>query len=128
MTKSVYSRFDPEKVIDLSPSYSGEGGPPGGDLEARVKKLEDEIVELRKDLRTLLVDSAEVKTSLKSIATKADVESIKTQLSDRVGPVEGQIKHMLTFWQFLIVMSGLLALVLRWPELFRLARASIGAP
>lgn len=127
MAKSVYRIFDPDKVIDQSAPFGGEGGPPGGELEARVKKLEDEIVELRKDLRTLLIDSAELKTSLKSIATKADVESMKVQLSDRTGPIEGQLKHMLTFWQFLIVMGGFLAIVLRWPELFKLAGVSLGA-
>lgn len=113
-----FERYVPSNNDDVS--SKGNGNPPGGgELEARVKRLED-------DMRQLLQDSAEIKATLKHIATKADIESAKSALSDRISNVEGQAKHMLTFWQFLTVTGVFLALVMRWPELFRLAGISVG--
>jgi len=95
-------------------------------MEARVKRLEDDMKEVKGDLKSLLVNSAEIKTLLQSVASKSDIESTKSGLSDRISGIEGQAKHMLTFWQFLIVVGGLLAIILRWPELFKLIGASTG--
>lgn len=108
--------------------HAGNGRPlkgGGGDgtfdgMEARVKSLED-------DMKKLLQDTAEIKGMLRAGASKSDVESAKSGLVDRISSIEGQTKHMLTFWQFLIVVGGLLTIILRWPELFRLVGASTGA-
>lgn len=62
MAKSPYTRFDPEKVIDLAPGYKGGDEPPGGtEMEARVKRLEDDMKEIKADLKSLLKDSNEIK-------------------------------------------------------------------
>lgn len=105
---------------------SGGGGGTFDGMEARVKRLEDDMKEVKGDLKSLLVTSAEIKTLLQSVSSKSDVESAKAGLSDRISSIEGQAKHMLTFWQFLIVVGGLLAIILRWPELFKLIGVSTG--
>lgn len=112
--------------LDLPPLKSGDGGGTFDGMEARVKRLEDDMKEVKGDLKSLLVNSAEIKTLLQSTASKADVESARSSLSDRVSGIEGQAKHMLTFWQFLIVVGGLLAIILRWPELFKLIGSTSG--
>lgn len=111
----------------ISPPLQGGGGSGTFDgMEARVKRLEDDMKEVKSDLKSLLVNSAEIKTLLQSAASKSDLESAKSGLSDRISGIEGQAKHMLTFWQFLIVVGGLLAIILRWPELFKLIGSSAG--
>ena len=70
MAKSPYTRFDPEKVIDLAPGYKGGGEPPGGtEMEARVKRLEDDMKEIKGDLKTLVKDIAEMKGRLSAMPT-----------------------------------------------------------
>lgn len=115
------------KSVGVKLGYNAGGGGDSFDpMEARVKRLEDDMKEVKGDLKSLLVNSAEIKTLLQSVASKSDIESTKSGLSDRISGIEGQAKHMLTFWQFLIVVGGLLAIILRWPELFKLIGASTG--
>lgn len=106
---------------------SGGGGGTFDGMEARVKRLEDDMKEVKGDLKSLLVNSAEIKALLQSIASKSDLEATKSSLSDRISGIEGQAKHMLTFWQFLIVVGVILGIILRWPELFKLVGVSTGA-
>lgn len=107
---------------------TGGGGGNNGGMDSRIDRLEAEMKEVRSDLRTLLVDSTEIKVILKQVATRADVEVAKSALVERMAGVEGQARHMLTFWQFLIVMAAFLGLVMRWPDLFRLAGFVSGNP
>lgn len=90
---------------------SGGGGGMDGDMEARVKSLEEKFEKMDSKLDTILLDLASMKASL---ASKDDV----ARIGERVSKLEGSA---LTFWQFLIVMGALLAIVLRWPELFKMA-------
>ena len=64
-----YSRFDSAMVVDLAPHYDGgDDGPPGGpELEARVKRLEDDMKEIKGDLKSLLKDSAEIKGKISNM-------------------------------------------------------------
>lgn len=66
-----YSRFDSAMVVDLAPHYDGgSGGPPGGpELETRVKRLEDDMKEIKGDLKTLVKDIAEMKGRLSAMPT-----------------------------------------------------------
>lgn len=67
-------------------SSKGSGNPPGGgELEARVKRLEDDLKEIRSDLKTLLRDSSEVK---------------------------GKIGGMPSTWQIVGIVGSMLALAL----------------
>lgn len=91
------------------------------DMEARVKALEDDMKEIKSDLKKLLIDTAEVKGRLSAVAMKSDIEAIKGDILPKVTDLSGQMKGTLGFWQFLLVVGGVLAIILRWPELFRLA-------
>lgn len=113
-------RLDDRRLKGRQLLPTGGDGGNDDDMEARVKRLEDDMKEVKGDLKTLLVTSAEIKILLQSVSSKSDVESAKAGLSDRISSIEGQAKHMLTFWQFLIVVGALLAIILRWPEFFKL--------
>lgn len=103
--------FAEEQTKRQSALKSGGGDGTSGGMEARVKALEDKFDRMDGKLDAILLDLATMKASL---AAKDDVHRV----SERVAGLE---KSTLTFWQFLTVMGVLLAIVLRWPELFRLA-------
>ena len=103
---------------------------------ARVKALEDTMTDIK-------ITLARIDERMSHLATKEDVSKIETSLNNRIGGVEtalslrisgvetalssrlsgveSGLKGTLNFWQFLIVVGGLLAIVLRWPDLFRMA-------
>lgn len=74
-------------AVDNVIRHDGSGGePPGGDqLEARVRKLEDDMKEIKGDLKTLLKDSSEVK---------------------------GRLAGMPSTWQIVGIVGAMLALVI----------------
>lgn len=59
---------------------SGGGGGTFDGMEACVKTLEDDMKEIRKDLRTLVIDSAEIRGMLKSMPSP----SVIGELNGRV--------------------------------------------
>lgn len=56
---------------------SGGGGGTFDGMETRVKALEDDIKEIKRDLRALLIDSAEIKGTLKSMPSAATMGELK---------------------------------------------------
>ncbi|QND60899.1 hypothetical protein [Mesorhizobium huakuii] len=92
---------------------SGDGGGTYDPVEQRVKALEDAIIDIK-------VTLARLDERANALATKEDVSALGKDISG----LRGEMKGTLGFWQFLIVFGGVLALVLRWPELFRLAGIS----
>jgi hypothetical protein len=106
----------------------GGGGGTFDTMEERVKRLEEDMKEIKSDLKKLLIDSSEVKGRLSAVAMKSDIEAVRSDLAPKISDLAGQMKGTLGFWQFLVVVGGLLAIVLRWPELFRLAGLTVGNP
>ncbi|BAV45832.1 Uncharacterized protein MLTONO_0929 [Mesorhizobium loti] len=88
---------------------SGGGGGTYDEMEARVKAVEQAMVDIKVTLGRLDERTA-------ALATKEDVSKVGTE----VGKLQGEMKGTLGFWQFLMVVGALLAIVLRWPELFRM--------
>lgn len=79
--------FDSSSNVSYPARWQRRGARPPGDndLEARVKKLEDETGDIRRDLKALLVDSAEMKGMLRGMPSatafgelKGRVESLPT--------------------------------------------------
>lgn len=103
-------RDEREELVSRSGSTFGGGGPTSGDMEPRVKALEDAMLGIKTSLATLEERS-------KNTATKEDI----AKLDGEVKGLRGEMKGTLGFWQFLLVVGALLAVILRWPELFRLA-------
>lgn len=56
---------------------SGGGDGTFDGMEIRVKALEDDMKEIKKDLKALLIDSAEIKGSLKGMPTAATIGELK---------------------------------------------------
>lgn len=70
MADSSYGGYDPEKVVDLRPRLkSGDGGGTFDNMEARVKKLEDDFKDIKGDLKSLLKDVAEIKGRVSAMPT-----------------------------------------------------------
>lgn len=85
MTDAPYSRFDSAQVHDLTPNFKGSGGGPPENMEARVKRLEDDMKEIKSDLKALLKDSSEIK---------------------------GRLAGMPSTWQIVGIVAAMLALVI----------------
>lgn len=125
MTLTNFEDYRSGKGVDVNNTLkAGGGGGTFDGMEARVKALEDDMKEIKSDLKKLLIDSAEVKGRLSVVAMKADVEAVKGDILPKVTELSGQMKGTLGFWQFLVVVGGVLAIILRWPELFRLTGIS----
>ncbi|MBB5663226.1 hypothetical protein GGE68_001402 [Rhizobium leguminosarum] len=56
MAETPYSRFDSAKVFDLTPGYKDGGGSGGGELEARLAKLESDVGYVKRDVGELRSD------------------------------------------------------------------------
>jgi hypothetical protein len=78
-------------------------------MEPRVKALEDAMLDVRLTL-------AKIDEKLNHLAIKQELTAIEGELKG----IKGELKGTLGFWQFLIVTGALVALILRWPELFRM--------
>lgn len=97
------------KSSDHGLKFGDDGGNSGG-MEARVAKLENDLTTIqvtigRIDERLVHID--------RHIATKADVESVKSEIRE----VKGALTGKLGFWQFLGVIGLVMTLALAWPKI-----------
>lgn len=96
-------------------STPGGGGPTSGGMEARVAKLEGEMVDVR-------ITLARIDEKLAHVSTRDDI----ARVIERISKVEGSLEGKLGYWQFVgtgLGIAGLmvaaLALMVR-PELWAL--------
>lgn len=109
-----FSRGAPGQPAVSSLKEGGGGGTSGG-MEARVAKLEGEMVDVR-------IALARIDEKLNRLATKDDVSAVAIQVS----AVKGELTGKLGYWQFVgtgLGLAGLLiaalALIIR-PEFIKL--------
>lgn len=66
----------PEQADSRSPLPGGGDGGNDGGMEARVKRLEDDLKEIKGDLKTLLRDAAEMKGRLSGMPSTCQIVGI----------------------------------------------------
>lgn len=66
------------RISDDAKDLKGGGGDGTfGDMEARAKRIEDDMTEIRKDIRAILLDTAEIKGKLSNMPSAADFGELK---------------------------------------------------
>ena len=72
---------------------SGDGGGTFDDMEPRIKALEDDMKEIKKDLKALLIDTAEIKGTLKSMPSPSLLGELKGRVDSL--PTLGKLASLL---------------------------------
>lgn len=81
----VQGPWPPPSSADETPLQSGDGGGTFNGMEARVKRLEDDMREVKTDLKTLIRDVSEIK---------------------------GRVANMPSTWQMIGISAGLIGIVI----------------
>lgn len=81
----VQGPWPPPSSADEVPLHSGDGGGTFDGMEARVKRLEDDMREVKSDLKTLIRDVSEIK---------------------------GRVANMPSTWQMIGISAGLIGIVI----------------
>jgi hypothetical protein len=72
-----FNKGEDALVPSQIPLKSGDGGGTFDDMEPRVRSLEEDMKEIKRDLKALLIDSAEIKGTLKSMPSAATMGELK---------------------------------------------------
>ncbi len=102
------SKGDPGQIGSGGLS-SGSGGGTFDGMEARVKRLEDDMSEIRKDLKTLLIDSAEMKGMLKGMPSAQSFGELKGRVDSL--PTTAKVATLLG------ILGVLVTIATKWVEL-----------
>ncbi|PWE57129.1 hypothetical protein DEM27_05665 [Metarhizobium album] len=93
------------------------------DIEAVKGELSSKISTVSGDLTNKITGvSGELTTKITGVSGDLSTKMAAStgDISSKVENLSGQMKGTLTFWQFIVIAGALLAIVLRWPELFRI--------
>ncbi|MGC4389586.1 hypothetical protein [Rhizobiales bacterium] len=120
---NLFSRFHDQQEAKLraltegKSLKSGGGGGTFDGMETRVKSLEDDMKEIKGDLKTLLKDVAEMKGMLRSMPS-----------AESFGHLKGRVDSLPTTAKVATIISiavGLMTLVTRWQDVISFFRPHV---
>lgn len=117
MSENTYSHANTSVVEMTGEPFKGGREPPGGDdMRERVERLENDMSEIKSDLKTIMRDLSEMKGRMSQMPSAKDFGELKGRVDGL--PTTAKIASLLA------IGVAALTIILRWGEIM----ASVNLP